>query len=174
MRRLIKPAIIVTAGITAIAAVFLVEFPESSSGQQYPITGREPPCKCFCGGGSADTFNIADKNCSGTYGTVSSDACDKYFKDLPPSTLTTVCQDINRLNKNSTSCPLVRKYCQEKKLPPEDRSQSCDPPAAGSENTPWNPAGCKDYQDVSFRMTGASIVATGCGQVLSKQIGDKI
>lgn len=164
--------------VMIIGAIFLAGKPQPSSGQRMSEIppNRKPACTIFCGDGSFNTIELAKPPaCWG--GPLPAGNAGDHFKQLPEESQNTICQNLKSAGRTGSSCPSFKSLmaaCGGRENPPGDPKQECDPPAAGSEDGPWNRADCKNFQDVLFRRTGRSIVVSACGQVLGKSQGDAL
>lgn len=161
--------------VVAIGAIFLARYSQPSAGQQnFPEPNRKPACTIFCGDSTMNYVVLANPPaCWG--GPLPAGSAGDRYKDWSKEDRKAICQNLRSAGRTDSSCPsfktLVAACEQDGYGTPKDQpppTSKCDPPAEGSEDGPWNRADCKDFQDISFRLTGRALVASACGLVLAR------
>lgn len=158
--------VLLTAVLLSITALFLIRYPETTSGQ---INRPDwTPCGCFCGFEPpyppVPPVAYVIFNGEPCTGILAADACDRDLSTLPAEQLTSVCGKV-RARKGFKSfkqtCPVFAKYCPDEppKLP---TGKGCHNSA-----TPWFGAGdspsCTDVQAPVITARGDAVNVSICG-----------
>src|SRR5215210_7679691 len=106
MRKRLGLIISAAALAITVGAIFLIRYPEPSSGQRMSEipNNRKPACSIFCGDNTMNYVVLGQPPaCWG--GPLPAGSAGDHFKELPKDAQNMICQNLRSAGKTGSSCP---------------------------------------------------------------------